>query len=208
MEAQAQSLPPPLESLAEKLREKRPMDCKNAIDALSEQEKIAILEGLHEFVKRGTPILETTQLLSKFLILFPDEDVFGFLQRIKADGFLQQFCDSLDDHPNLFHWVQICNILLTKSENDFLYQILTILNKKLYMGVHIGIQILRFLEKEMTSPRTIETTVELREKILNFLWRMGEKNIRDILLIKPNEPFDLDVWIIKMRQIISETTAF
>ena len=203
-QAQAQALEQ-LAQLAQKLDGKCHSECNKTIDALSPEKRTQILEGLHEFVKRGTPILKTTQLLSKVLSLFPDEDVFGLLQRIKADGFLQQFCDSLADYPNLFHWVRMSKILLTKSENDFLRQILTILNKKRYMDVPIDIQILRLLEKEMTSPRTRETTVELREKILNFLWRMGEKNIRDILLIKPN---DLDDWIIKMRQIISETTAF
>jgi hypothetical protein len=188
-----------------------PSNREEILSLLSEQEKIAILEGLHEFVKRGTPILENTQLLSKFLILFPDEDVFGFLQRIKADGFLQQFCDSLADHPNLFHWVRMSKILLTKSEKNFLIQIITILNEKRYMdvpmGVPIGIQILRILNKEMTSLLTRDTTVELRNKILDFLWPIPKPTLRVILGIGPTEPFDIDVWIIRTRQIIAQCKA-
>ena len=184
-----------------------PSNSEEILSSLSEQEKIAILEGLHEFVKGGTPNLETSQLLSKFLSLFSEEDVFEFLQRIKADGFLQQFCDSLADHPNLFHWVRMSKILLTKSENNFLRQILTILNEKRYMGVPMGIQTLRFLEKEMTSPLRRDTTVELRNKILDFLWPIPKPTLRVILEIRPTEPFDIDLWIIRTRQIIAQYKA-
>ena len=188
-----------------------PSNSEEILSSLSEQEKIAILEGLHEFVKGGTPNLETSQLLSKFLSLFSEEDVFEFLQRIKADGFLQQFCDSLADHPNLFHWVRMSKILLTKSENNFLRQILTILNEKRYMdvpmGVPIGIQILRILNKEMTSLLTRDTTVELRNKILDFLWPIPKPTLRVILEIRPTEPFDIDLWIIRTRQIIAQYKA-
>ena len=82
-----------------------------------------------------------------------------------------------------------------------------ILNEKRYMGVPIGIETLRFLENEMTSPRRREITVELREKILNFLWPMGEKTVRMILRIRPTELFDLDIWIIDTRQIIAQYKA-
>ena len=180
-----------------------PSNREEILSSLSEQEKIAILEGLLEFVKGGTPNLETSQLLSKFLSLFSEEDVFEFLQRIKADGFLQQFCDSLADHPNLFHWVRICKILLTKSENNFLRQILTILNEKRYMGVPMGIKILRILKKDMTSLLTIDTTVELRNKILDFLWTIPKPTLKVILGIRPTEPFKIDLWIIVMRHIIA-----
>ena len=188
-----------------------PSNREEILSLLSEREKIAILEGLHEFVKKGTPILETAQSLSQFLILFPDDDVFGFLQRIKADGFLQQFCDSLADHPNLFHWVRMSKILLTKSEKNFLIQIITILNEKrsmdVPMGVPIGIQILRILNKEMTSLLTRDTTVELRNKILDFLWPIPKPTLRVILGIGLTEPFNIDVWIITTRQIIAQYKA-
>lgn len=184
-----------------------PSNREEILSLLSEREKIAILEGLHEFVKKGTPILETAQSLSQFLILFPDDDVFGFLQRIKADGFLQQFCDSLADHPNLFHWVRMSKILLTKSEKNFLIQILTILNEKRYMGVPMDIQTLRFLEKEMTSPLRRDTTVELRNKILDFLRSIPKPTLKVILGIIPTEPFDIDLWIIRTREIIAQYKA-
>jgi hypothetical protein len=184
-----------------------PSNREEILSSLSEQEKIAILEGLHEFVKGGTPNLETSQLLSKFLSLFSEEDVFGFLQRIKADGFLQQFCDSLADHPNLFHWVRMSKILLTKSEKNFLRQILTILNEKRYMDVPMGIQILRILNKEMTSPLRRDTTVELGNKILDFLWPIPKPTLRVILEIRPTKPFDIDDWIIRTRQIIAQCKA-
>jgi len=212
MEAQAQSLPPPLESLAEKLDGKPPMECKDVIGKLSPEELTAILDALVEFVKGGTPIPETARLLSIFLSLFPQEEVFRFLQRIKTDRLLQQFCDSLaDDDPNLFHWVRMSKILLTKSENDFLRQILTILNKKRYMGVPtfipIGIKILRILKKDMTSLLTIDTTVELRNKILEFLWPIPKLTLRVILGIGPTVTFDRDIWIIYIRDIIRKIKA-
>jgi len=211
-QAQAQSLSPQLESLAQQLREKSPMECKDVIGKLSQEEINEILDALVEFVKGGTPILEISQLLSKFLSLFPDEDVFRFLQRIKADGLLQQVCDSLADDPNLFHWVRMSNILLTKSENDFLYQILTILTKKRYIivptHIPIGIYILRFLENAMTSLRTREITVELREKILDFLvTRIPERTLKAILGIGPTARFSLDIWIIYIRDIIQKIKA-
>jgi hypothetical protein len=59
----------------------------------------------------------------------------------------------------------------------------------------------------MTSPQTREITVDLREKILNFLWPMGEKTVRVILRRKPTEPFDLDVWIIGNKKIIEQYKA-
>jgi len=47
----------------------------------------------------------------------------------------------------------------------------------------IGIQILSFLRDVMIFPRPSDTMVELSEKIMNFLSRRWEKNIRDILQI-------------------------
>jgi len=207
MEAQAQSLSPPLESLAEKLREKRPMDCKDAIDALSPEERTEILDALVEFVKGGTPSDQNTRLLANCLSFFPQEEVFGFFQRIRAGELLRQFCSFFDEYPEFYCLVRMSKILLTYSQDNFLRQILMILNEKRYMGVPIGIHTLRFLQKEMTSPRTRETTVEVREKILNFLWPMGERTLRAILEIRPTEPFDLDVWIIRTRQIIAQYKA-
>jgi hypothetical protein len=193
--------------LAEKLHQKRPMDCKDAIDVLSQEERNAILDALVELVIKGTKSEQNTRLLANCLSFFPQEDVFGFFQRIRAGELLRQFCSFFDEYPEFYCLVRMSKILLTKSENDFLRQILIILNEKRYMGVPIGIETLRFLENEMTSPRRREITVELREKILNFLWPMGEKTVRVILRIRPTEPFDLDVWIIRTRQIIAQYKA-
>ncbi len=207
MEAQAQSLQSPLELLAQKLHQKRPMDCKDAIDALSQEERNAILDALFDLVKEGTQSEQNTRLLANCLSFFPQEEVYRFFQRIRAGELLRQFCRFFDEYPEFYCLVRMSKILLTKSENDFLRQILTILNEKRYMGVPIGIETLRFLENEITSPRTREITVELREKILNFLWPMGEKTVRVILRIRPTDPFDIDVWIIRTRQIIAQYKA-
>jgi len=207
MEAQAQSSQSPLEQLAQKLHQKRPIDCKDVINELSPEERIAILGELVDLVKEGTPSEPNTRLLANCLSFFPQEDVFGFLQRLRTGELLQPFCRFFDEYPEFYCLVRMSKILLTKSENDFLRQILKILNEKRYIGVPIGIEILRFLEKEITSPLSREITVELREKILNFLWPMGEKTVRVILGKRPTEPFDLDVWIIKSRQIIAQYKA-
>lgn len=191
----------------ELLAQKHPIGCKDAIDELSQEELIAILEALFDLVKEGTPSHLHTQLLANFIMFFPQEDVFEFLQRLRTGELLQQFCRFFDENPDFYCLVRMSKILLTKSENDFLRQILTILNEKLYMGVPIGIHTLRFLEKEITSPLSREITVELREKILNFLWPMGEKTVRVILRIRPTDPFDIDVWIIRNRQIIAQYKA-
>ena len=207
MEAQTQTLSLPLNSLAENLHGKPPMDCKDAIDALSPEERTAILDALVELVKEGTQSDQNTRLLANCLSFFPQEEVFGFFQRIRADELLRQFCSFFNEYPEFYCLVRMSKTLLTKSENDFLRQILMILNEKRYMGVPIGIETLRFLENEMTSPRTREITVDLREKILNFLWPMGEKTVRVILRIRPTESFDLDVWIIRTRQNIAQYKA-
>lgn len=194
MEAQAQqSL---LESLAQKLHQQRPTICKDVIDALSQEELTAILEALFDLVKKGTPSHKNIRSLANCMSFFPEEKVFEFLQRLRTGELLRQFCRFFDENPDFYCLVRICKILLTKSENVFLRQILTILK------VPIGIETLRFLEKEITSPLSREITVELREKILNFLWPMGETTVRVILRIRPTDPFDLDVWIIRTRQII------
>jgi hypothetical protein len=75
------------------------------------------------------------------------------------------------------------------------------------MGVPIAIETLRFLAKDMTSPLARDITVDLRDKILNFLCPMGEKTVRVIIGIIPTEPFDLDVWIIRTRKIIADYKA-
>jgi hypothetical protein len=206
-QAQAQSLSPLLKSLAEQLREKHPMNCKDAIDALSPEERTEILDAFFEFVKGGTPSEKNTRLFANCLSFFPQEEIFGFFQRIRADELLRQFCSFFNEYPEFYCLVRMSKILLTKSENDFLRQILTILNEKRYMDVPIGIETLRFLAIDMTSAPTRETTVELRDKILNFLWPMGEKTVRVILRINPTELFDLDVWIIRTRQLIAEYKA-
>lgn len=207
MEAQAQSSQSPLESLAQNLHQKPPMDCKDAIDALSQEERKAILDALFDLVKEGTQSEQNTRLLANCLSFFPQEEVYGFLQRLRTGELLQQFCRFFDEYPEFYCLLRMSKILLTKSENDFLRQILTILNEKRYMGVPIGIETLRFLEKEITSPLSREITVELREKILNFLWPMGERTVRVILGKRPTDPFDIDVWIIRTRQIIAQYKA-
>jgi hypothetical protein len=207
MEAQAQSLPPPLESLAEKLDGKPPMECKDVIGKLSPEEINKILGALVELVIKGRRSDQNTRLLANCLSFFPQEEVFGFFQRIRTGELLQQFCSFFDEYPEFYCLVRMSKILLTKSENDFLRQILMILNEKRYMGVPIGNQTLRFLENEMTSPRTRETTVELREKILNFLWPIPKPTLKVILGIIQTEPFDLDDWINRTRQIIAQYKA-
>ena len=206
MEAQ-QSSQSPLESLAQNLHQKPPMDCKDAIDALSPDERIAILGDLVDLVKEGTLSEQNIRLLANCLSFFPQEDVFGFLQRIRTGELLQQFCRFFDEYLDFYCLVRMSKILLTKSENDFLRQILMILNEKLYIGLPIGIQTLRFLENEITSPLSREITVELREKIFNFLCLMHERTVRAILGKRPTDPFDIDVWIIKTREIIEKYKA-
>ena len=208
MEAQSsQSSQLPLESLAQKLHQKRPMDCNDAIKELSPEELTAILEALFDLVKEGTPSDQNTRLIANCLSFFQEEKVFEFLQRLRTGELLQQFCRFFDENPDFYCLVRMSKILLTKSENDFLRQILTILNEKLYIRVPIGIHTLGFLQKEMTSPQIRDMTVELREKILNFLWHMGERTLRAILEIKPTDPFDLDIWILRTRQIIKRYKA-
>jgi hypothetical protein len=102
---EAPTLSPPLESLAEKLREKRPMDCKDAINALSLEERTAILDALVEFVKGGTPSEKNTRLLANCLSFFPQEEVFGFFQRIRDHKLLQQFCSFFVSHRNRFDYL-------------------------------------------------------------------------------------------------------
>jgi hypothetical protein len=200
MEAQTQSLPPPLKSLAQKLHQKPPMDCKHAIDALSQEERNPILDALVELVKEGTLDEKNKRLLANCLIFFPQEEVFKFFQRIRVGELLRQFCSFFTKFPDFYCLVRMSKILLIKSEDNFLRQILTILK------VPIGIETLRFLAKDMTSALTRDTG-ELREKILDFLWPMKKKTVRAILGIKPNEQFDVDVWIIKTRQIIAQYKA-
>ena len=206
MEEQAQSPQSPLESLAEKLHQKRAMDRKDAIDALSQEERNAILDALFELVIKGTKSEQNTQLLSNCLSFFPQEDVFGFFQRIKAGELLRQFCSFFTEFPDFYSLIRMSYILLTNTEDDFLIEILMILNKKRHMRVPIGIQTLRFLAKNMTSRLTRETG-ELREKILDFLCSMGKENVRVILEIKSTDPFDVDVWNIRTRQIIAQYKA-
>jgi len=71
----------------------------------------------------------------------------------------------------------------------------------------IGIQILCFLRGVMIFPQPSDTKVKLSEKILNFLSSRWEKNIRDILQIPQTVPFNLDDWIITMRQNIERYNA-
>ena len=189
MEAQAQSLSPPLESLAQDLYQKRPMCCKDAIDALSPEERTAILDALVELVKEGTVGEKKIRLLTNCLSFFSPEEVFEFFQRIRAGELLR-----------------MSYILLTNTEDEFLIQILMILNEKRYMRVSIGIQTLRFLAKNMTSRLTRETG-ELREKILDFLCSMGKENVRVILEIKSTELFDFNDWDIRTRKFIAQYKA-
>ena len=205
-QAQAQSLSPSLESLAKKLHEKRPMDCKDAIDALSPEERTAILDALVELVKEGTVGEKKIRLLTNCLSFFSPEEVFEFFQRIKAGELLRQFCSFFTEFPDFYSLIRMSYILLTNTEDDFLIEILMILNKKRHMRVPIGIQTLRFLAKNMTSRLTRETG-ELREKILDFLCSMGKENVRVILEIKSTDPFDVDVWNIRTRQIIAQYKA-
>ncbi len=92
MEAQTQTLSLPLESLAKKLHEKRPMDCKDAIGELSQEERTAILDALFELVIKGTQSDQNTRLLANCLSFFPQEEVFGFFQRVKTGELIRQFC--------------------------------------------------------------------------------------------------------------------
>jgi hypothetical protein len=202
MEAQAKSSQSPLESLAEK----RPMDCKDAIDALSPEERTAILDALVELVKEGTVGEKKIRLLTNCLSFFSPEEVFEFFQRIRAGELLRQFCSFFNESPDFYSLIRMSYILLTNTKNDFLIEILMILNKKRYMRVSIGIQTLRFLAKNMTSRLTRETG-ELREKILDFLCSMGKENVRVILEIKSTELFDFNDWVIRTRKFIAQYKA-
>ena len=62
MEAQ-QSSQSPLESLAQKLHQQRPIDCKDVINELSPEERIAILGELVDLVKEGTLNEQNIRLL-------------------------------------------------------------------------------------------------------------------------------------------------
>jgi hypothetical protein len=202
MEAQAQAQQSPLESLAEKFHEKPPMYCKDAIVELSPEELNAILADLVELVKKGTPSHENIRSLANCVSFFPEEKVFEFLQRLRTGELLRQFCRFFDEYPDFYCLVRMSKILLTKSENNFLIQILKILNEKLYIGVPIGIETLRFLKKEITSPLSREITVVLREKIFDFLLSMDERTVRVILGKRPTDPFNIDDWITETKQII------
>ena len=206
MEAQPQSLPPPLNQLAQNLYQKRPMGCKDAIDALSQEERNAILDALVELVIKGTQSEIITQLVANSLSFFPEEEVFGFFQRIRAGELLRQFCSFFTEFPDFYSLIRMSYILLTNTEDEFLIQILMILNEKRYMRVSIGIQTLRFLAKNMTSRLTRETG-ELREKILDFLCSMGKENVRVILEIKSTELFDFNDWDIRTRKFIAQYKA-
>jgi hypothetical protein len=184
------------------------MDCKDAINELSSEERIMILDPLVEFVKGGRTLNnDNNQVLLNCIRFFLKEEVFELLQRVKTGELLRQFCSFFDEFPDFYCLIRMSKILLTNTEKDFLRQILMILNENRYMGVPIGIQTLRFLEKEITSPLSREITVELREKILNFLLPMKEKTVRVILGIRPTDPFDVDVWIMKTRKIIENYKA-
>lgn len=206
MEAQPQSLPPPLNQLAQNLYQKRPMGCKDAIDALSQEERNAILDALVELVIKGTQSEIITQLVANSLSFFPEEEVFGFFQRIRAGELLRQFCSFFTEFPDFYSLIRMSYILLTNTEDEFLIQILMILNEKRYMRVSIGIQTLRFLAKNMTSRLTRETG-ELRDKILDFLCSMGKENVRVILEIKSTELFDFNDWVIRTRKFIAQYKA-
>ena len=166
---------PTLESFEQILRDKPQSVCKGAIEELSQEEQIAILDALFDLLKKGTPSEKYTQLLATYLSFCPQKDVFNFFQRIKTSELLRQFCSFFDKYPEFYCLVRISNILLTKSENDFLIQILMILNEKQYLSVPIGIQTLNFLENEINSPRSRETTIEDREKNLNFCRMLRKK---------------------------------
>ena len=191
----------------ELLAQKCPMKCKDAIDELSQEELTAILEALFDLVKERTPSEQNTQLLANFIMFFPQKDVFEFLQRLRTGELLQQFCRFFDEMSDVTCLVRMCKILLKESENNFLTQILRFLNGKTNMRAHIRLETLRFLANEITSPLPREITVELREKILNFLWPMGENIVRVILRKRSSEPFDIDVWFSETRQIIENYKA-
>jgi hypothetical protein len=190
----------------ELLAQKCPMKCKDAIDELSQKELTAILEALFDLVKEETLSHLHTQLLANFIMFFPQEDVFEFLQRLRTGELLQQFCRFFDEMSDVTCLVRMCKILLKESENNFLTQILMFLNGKTNMRAHIRLETLSFLANEITSPLR-KITVELREKILNFLLPMGEKIVRVILRIRPTDPFDLNSWIKETRQIIENYKA-
>jgi hypothetical protein len=210
MEASKESsLPPQLQSLAKKLHRRSLIDCKKAIKALSPEDQFALLDHLVEFVKIGiTGDNDNNQLLLNCIRYFFNQQVYELLKKVKTcELLLRQFCSFFYGNPDFFCLIRISKILLEKSEDDFLKQILMILNEKRYMGVRIAIQTLHFLAKEMTSPLATDITVDLREKILNFLWPMGEKTVRVIIEMRqtePTEPFDLDDWIITTRKIIAQ----
>ena len=193
MEAQAPQSP--LELLAEK----RPIDCKDAIKELSPDELKAILEDLVDLVKEGTPDEKNIRLLENCIMFFPQEDVFEFLQRLRTGELLQQFCRFFDGITDFNCLVRMSKILLTKSENDFLRQILTILNEKRYMDIPIGIHTLRFLKDNICS-LIIQTTLEVRKKILNFLISFPDSTLKAILKI--NDEYGIDIWNIKTREFL------
>ena len=200
MEAQAQAQ-------LQELETKSPMDCKKSIEALSPGERNSILGKLVELVKEGTPSEQKTLLLANCIMFFPQDDIFEFLQRLRTGELLQQFCRFFDEMSDVTCLVRMSKILLKESENNFLTQILMILNGKTHMRAHIRLETLHFLEKEITSHLSREITVVLREKILNFLWSMGETTVRVILRKRSSEPFDIDVWFSETRQIIENYKA-
>jgi hypothetical protein len=201
MEAQ-QSL---LEQLAQIFHGKNIICCRDEIYELSKEKRDVILGALFKLVKEGTPDETNTRSLTNCLSFFPHEEVLEFFQRIKTGELLRQFClFFFDGVPDVLCLLRMSNILLRKSEQEFLHQIFTILNEGTYMHVPTGIYILRFLKNEITSPRSRETTIEDRENILNFLRTMSEETIRAILEIRPTDPFDFNDWIIKTRKIIAQ----
>jgi len=208
MEAQSQSFKQ-LAQLAQKLDGKPPMECKNIIHALSPEELNAILDALVELVKGGMPSEKNPRLIANCLSFFPQKEVFRFLQRIRTGKLLQQLCSFFNKIPDFYYLIRICKILLTYLEDNVLLdKILTILNEKRVIGVPIGIQVLNFLEKEMSSPKSSEMmTVDLRKKILTFLCSMGEQKLRMILKIEEKEKFSMEDWISETTKIIARYEA-
>jgi hypothetical protein len=223
---EAQSSQSPLELLAQKLHQKSPIECKNEIDALSPDERIAIRKALFDLVKEETQLSEqNTRLLANCLRFFQPEEVFRFLQIIKTKKLLQQFCRFFKNkNPDFKCLIRISKILLTKSESGFLRDILRILGKEkiviqnsknLDKETTVAMFSLHLLEKEITSPLSraitsppsITMAIDLKEKILNFLWHMGEYTVRLILGIKPTETFDFHSWILKNRTMIAQYKA-
>ena len=194
-------VPAQAQSQLELLAEKRPIDCKDAIKELSPDELKAILEDLVDLVKEGTPDEQNTRLLANCLSFCPKEEIFGFLQRLKTGELLQLFCRFFDGITDFNCLVRMSKILLTKSENDFLRQILMILNEEryIYMDVPIGLQTLRFLKDNICS-LIIQTTLEVRKKILNFLISFPDSTLKAILKI--NDEYGIDIWNIDTRKFL------